>query len=125
MPTASAALLMLLTLVENIIDVLFSALLDGYNTHQLPRKSRFPRSNPLSIHLLRSVMVYDVRRALDSGTIVPVQFGNNPNDWCDSMEQDGTYIDLTFMEMSAQVLDSDIVIVIVIVIAGSKITNKT
>ena len=36
---------------------------------------------------------------------------NNPDDWCDSMEQDGTYIDHTFMEMSAQVLDSDIVIV--------------
>ena len=97
--------------MKNIIDDLFSAILDGYNAHQLPRKSRFPRTNPLSAQLFRSVVVYEVRRALDSGIIVPIQVGNDPDDWCDSMDRDGTYTDHTFFEMSAKVLDSDIVIV--------------
>ena len=52
-----------------------------------------------------------MRRALDSGLIVPIQVGNDPDDWCDSMDRDGTYTDHTFFEMSAKVLDSDIVIV--------------
>ena len=52
-----------------------------------------------------------MRAALDSGIIVPIQVGNDPDDWCDSMDRDGTYTDHTFFEMSAKVLDSDIVIV--------------
>ena len=56
-------------------------------------------------------MVNDVRRALDDGILALVQVGNNVDDWCERMVQDGTYVDHTFMEMSARILNSDIVVV--------------
>ena len=56
-------------------------------------------------------MVTKVWRALDDGSLVPLQVGNNVDDWCQRMFRDGTYVDLTFFEMSASVLDSDIAVV--------------
>ena len=56
-------------------------------------------------------MVYEVGRALDSGTMDPVQVGNNPDEWFESMAKDGTYVNHTFIEMAALILDSDIVVV--------------
>ena len=56
-------------------------------------------------------MVTKVWRALDDGILVPLQVGNNVDDWCQRMFRDGTYVDLTFFEMSASVLDSDIAVV--------------
>ena len=56
-------------------------------------------------------MVTKVWRALDDGILVPLQVGNNVDDWCQRMFRDGTYVDLTFLKMSASVLDSDIAVV--------------
>ena len=56
-------------------------------------------------------MVCEVKWALDVGILVPVQLGGDVGDWCDRMKRDGTYVDHTFMEMSARILDSDIIVV--------------
>ena len=104
-----------LCVIENSLvkyfKLLFSAILDGYNRHQLPGKSRFPRQDPLSTQRLRMVVAHEVRKAVDDGLVALVQVGNNIGEWCDEMQRDGKYVDHTFMEMSARILDSDIVVV--------------
>ena len=96
-----------LTLIESQISIhiLFSAILDGYNSHQLPGKSKFLPQK------LRIVVAHEVKKAVDDGILALVQVDNDVNDWCDRMELEGTYVDHTFIEMSARVLDSDIVVV--------------
>ena len=79
--------------------------MDGYNSHQLPGKSKFLSQK------LRIVVAHEVKKAVDDGILALVQVDNNVNDWCDRMELEGTYVDHTFIEMSARILDSDIVVV--------------
>ena len=57
------------------------------------------------------VVAYEVRKAVDDGIVALVQVGNDIGKWCDEMQRDGKYVDHTFMEMSAKILDSDIVVV--------------
>ena len=40
-----------------------------------------------------------------------IQVSNDVDDWCVRMEREGTYVDLTFIEISEKILDSDIVVV--------------
>ena len=87
------------------IHILFSAILDGYNSHQLPGKSKFL---PIKLRIL---VAHEVKKAVDDGILALVQVDNDVNDWCDRMELEGTYVDHTFIEMSARILDSDIVVV--------------
>ena len=57
------------------------------------------------------VVAYQVQKAVDDGIVALVQVGNDIGKWCDEMQRDGKYVDHTFMEMSAKILDSDIVVV--------------
>ena len=57
------------------------------------------------------VVAFQVLKAVDDGIVALVQVGNDIGKWCDEMQRDGKYVDHTFMEMSAKILDSDIVVV--------------
>ena len=61
--------------------------------------------------LLRKMVVMDVKRAVLSGQISPVNLNNKVDEWCEKMAMSGTYVDHTWFEMAAQMLDSDVVIV--------------
>ena len=56
-------------------------------------------------------MVHEVRKAVDEGILDKIQVSNDVDEWCVRMERDGSYVDHTFIEMSARILDSDIVVV--------------
>ena len=55
-------------------------------------------------------MVIDVKRAVRSGHLAPIQLNNNPDEWCVKMARVGTFTDHTFLEMAAKMLNTDIVI---------------
>ena len=75
-------------------------------------KPRFPRSNPFSPQKLRMVVTHEVRKAVDEGILdLVVQVSNDVDNWYDRMDRDGTYVDHTFMDMSAKILNSDIIVV--------------
>ena len=56
-------------------------------------------------------MVHEVSKAVDEGILDKIQVSNDVDEWCVRMERDGSYVDHTFIEMTARILDSDIVVV--------------
>ena len=53
----------------------------------------------------------DVKRAVVTGQISPVNLNNKVDEWCEKMARSGTFVDHTWFEMAAQILDSDVVVI--------------
>ena len=51
-------------------------------------------------------MVIDVKRAVRSGDLAPIQLNKDPDEWCEKMARVGTFTDHTFLEMAAKLLNT-------------------
>ena len=56
-------------------------------------------------------MVMDVRRAVNSGQMSPANLNNKVDEWCESMARKGRFVDHTWFEMAAMMLDCDVCVI--------------
>ena len=53
----------------------------------------------------------EVRKAIRSGQLCPSYFNYKPDEWCQKMRKRDAWVDHSWLEMAAQYLDRDIVII--------------
>ena len=53
----------------------------------------------------------DVRRAVISGRMSSANLNNNADEWCESMARKGRFVDHTWFEMAAEMLDCDVCVI--------------
>ena len=57
------------------------------------------------------MVVMDVKRAVFTGQMSPANLNNKVEEWSEKMAVSGTFVDHTWFEMAAQMLDSDVVVI--------------
>ena len=53
----------------------------------------------------------EVRKAIRSGQLCPSYFNYKPDEWCQKMRKRDAWVDHSWLEMAAQYLDRDIIII--------------